>query len=336
MLSRPVLVGYLTGIALIMIAGQLENVTGVPVEGGAFLADIASFAGHIELVHGPTLGMSTTVLAFLIVVGTLLPRIPGPLVPCCWPQRRARCSHWTGSACAWSDRSPRDCRCPQCGHHARRPRAPAPGGAGGRRRRLLRQRTDSACVRRQAAPPPRFRSGVARPRGGEPRDRVPAGIPGQQQCWPHHGRPCRRWPQPAHLRGGSARGARRAHRGRTGARRAADRRTGRSGGVRGPAAGGRRRAAPHRPVPAFRAVHRPRHDDRGAPRRSALRRVDRGRAVDPRPAAAGLPPARRGAGLRSGPRRPARHRRLPSPTRRTSGIGHSPPSTSSPQPAGCC
>jgi sulfate permease, SulP family len=37
MLSRPVLVGYLTGIALIMIAGQLENVTGVPVEGGAFL-----------------------------------------------------------------------------------------------------------------------------------------------------------------------------------------------------------------------------------------------------------------------------------------------------------
>jgi high affinity sulfate transporter 1 len=80
MLSRPVLVGYLTGIALIMIAGQLENVTGVPVEGGAFLADIASFAGHIELVHGPTLGMSATVLAFLIVVGTLLPRIPGPLV----------------------------------------------------------------------------------------------------------------------------------------------------------------------------------------------------------------------------------------------------------------
>jgi sulfate permease, SulP family len=47
------------------------------VEGGAFLADTASFAGHIELVHGPTLGMSTTVLAFLIVVGTLLPRIPG-------------------------------------------------------------------------------------------------------------------------------------------------------------------------------------------------------------------------------------------------------------------
>jgi sulfate permease, SulP family len=80
MLPRPVLVGYLTGIALIMIAGQLENVTGVPVEGGAFLADTASFAGHIELVHGPTLGMSTTVLAFLIVVGTLLPRIPGPLV----------------------------------------------------------------------------------------------------------------------------------------------------------------------------------------------------------------------------------------------------------------
>jgi MFS superfamily sulfate permease-like transporter len=129
MLSRPVLVGYLTGIALIMIAGQLENVTGVPVEGGAFLADIASFAGHIELVHGPTLGMSTTVLAFLIVVGTLLPRIPGATggrVAGRSGERAARTGPGRHARGRTGPRGTAGAR--SSGHHARRHRASAPGG----------------------------------------------------------------------------------------------------------------------------------------------------------------------------------------------------------------
>ena len=44
LLSRPVLVGYLAGVAVIMIADQLRRVTGVPVTGETFLAQIASFA----------------------------------------------------------------------------------------------------------------------------------------------------------------------------------------------------------------------------------------------------------------------------------------------------
>jgi sulfate permease, SulP family len=36
LLSRPVLVGYMAGVALIMIAGQLRRVTGVPVKGRMF------------------------------------------------------------------------------------------------------------------------------------------------------------------------------------------------------------------------------------------------------------------------------------------------------------
>ena len=80
LLSRPVLVGYLAGIALIMISGQLENVTGVPTEGDTFLAELLSFAGGIGQVHVPTLVLSVAVLAFLVVVGALLPRVPGPLL----------------------------------------------------------------------------------------------------------------------------------------------------------------------------------------------------------------------------------------------------------------
>src|SRR6266496_2063298 len=42
LLSRPVLVGYMAGVALIMIAGQLGRVTGVPVTGSSFAADLVS------------------------------------------------------------------------------------------------------------------------------------------------------------------------------------------------------------------------------------------------------------------------------------------------------
>jgi SulP family sulfate permease len=80
LLSRPVLVGYLAGIALIMISGQLRNVTGVRVEGSTFLTDLASFVHNAGQVHGPTLVLAGAVLAFLIAVGALLPRAPGPLL----------------------------------------------------------------------------------------------------------------------------------------------------------------------------------------------------------------------------------------------------------------
>jgi SulP family sulfate permease len=80
LLSRPVLVGYLSGIALIMIASQLENVTGVPTEGDTFLAELVSFANGTGQAHLPTMLLSAGVLAFLIAIGALLPRVPGPLL----------------------------------------------------------------------------------------------------------------------------------------------------------------------------------------------------------------------------------------------------------------
>ncbi|HLU60142.1 MAG TPA: sulfate permease [Pseudonocardia sp.] len=80
LLSRPVLVGYLAGIALIMISGQLQNVTGVPTHGTTFLAQLVSFAGGVHAVHPPTLVLAAAVLAFLLAVGSLLPRLPVPLL----------------------------------------------------------------------------------------------------------------------------------------------------------------------------------------------------------------------------------------------------------------
>ena len=55
LLSKPVLVGYMAGIAVLMIVSQLEKVTGVPVDRGrASWPRSASFVGGLDQVHPPT------------------------------------------------------------------------------------------------------------------------------------------------------------------------------------------------------------------------------------------------------------------------------------------
>ena len=79
LLSRPVLVGYMAGLAAIMIAGQLGRVTGVPVSGRTFLSDLASFARHITSIQlAPTL-IAAAVVAFLFAARARWPTFPGPL-----------------------------------------------------------------------------------------------------------------------------------------------------------------------------------------------------------------------------------------------------------------
>lgn len=78
--SRPVLVGYMAGVAVIMMVGQLGTVTGVPVTGRSTVAEVRSFAGGLAELHLPTLLLSAGVLAFLLVAGRLVPRLPVPLI----------------------------------------------------------------------------------------------------------------------------------------------------------------------------------------------------------------------------------------------------------------
>lgn len=80
LLSRPVLVGYMTGVAVIMISGQLGKVTGVAVDGDEFTDQITSFVRDIGAVHWPTVALSAAVLALLLALYRWSPRFPGPLV----------------------------------------------------------------------------------------------------------------------------------------------------------------------------------------------------------------------------------------------------------------
>lgn len=80
LLSRPVLVGYMTGVAVIMISGQLDKVSGVEVTGDEFVDQIRSFASGLGSVQVPTVVLSAAVLALLLLLYRIAPRFPGPLV----------------------------------------------------------------------------------------------------------------------------------------------------------------------------------------------------------------------------------------------------------------
>lgn len=80
LLSRPVLVGYLTGLAVIMIVGQLTTFTGVPTEGESLTARLSSFVGNLDQVQLPTLGLAAGALIAMLVGARLWPKAPVPLI----------------------------------------------------------------------------------------------------------------------------------------------------------------------------------------------------------------------------------------------------------------
>ena len=51
LLSRPVLVGYMAGIAAIMVVSQLGKLVGVSVEADGFFAELSYLLHHLEEVH---------------------------------------------------------------------------------------------------------------------------------------------------------------------------------------------------------------------------------------------------------------------------------------------
>ncbi len=80
LLSRPILIGYMAGVAMIMIAGQLEKTTGVPVTGETFVDQVRSFFVNIGDVHGATLALGAAMLVFLFVGNHFFPKLPMPLI----------------------------------------------------------------------------------------------------------------------------------------------------------------------------------------------------------------------------------------------------------------
>lgn len=82
LLSKPVLVGYLNGSALILVGTQLGKLLGVPLERDPFLPRIAEALGKLPGAHLPTLAIGLALLALLFALRRWLPLVPGSLVAC--------------------------------------------------------------------------------------------------------------------------------------------------------------------------------------------------------------------------------------------------------------
>lgn len=80
LLSRPVLVGYLAGVALIMIVDQLTRLTGVRTTGTDFLPKLYSFVLNLAHVHWPTVCLTLAVLAVLFALPRYWHLVPRPLL----------------------------------------------------------------------------------------------------------------------------------------------------------------------------------------------------------------------------------------------------------------
>jgi high affinity sulfate transporter 1 len=80
LLSRPVMIGYMTGLALVMIAGQLGKITGVPVSGQEFVEQLRSFTAGANHARWPTIAVAASVLVLLLIAARVAPQVPGPLI----------------------------------------------------------------------------------------------------------------------------------------------------------------------------------------------------------------------------------------------------------------
>jgi high affinity sulfate transporter 1 len=79
-LSRPMLVGFLTGISISLIIGQFTRLTGVPIESDGLLRPIMELGSKVQFIHPQTLMVGVGVFLVIRLVQRLLPGKPAPLI----------------------------------------------------------------------------------------------------------------------------------------------------------------------------------------------------------------------------------------------------------------
>lgn len=82
LLSKPVLVGYLNGSALILIGTQLGKLLGVRLESEAFFLRAGEALLALPAAHLPTLALGLALIALVLVLKRYAPALPGSLAVC--------------------------------------------------------------------------------------------------------------------------------------------------------------------------------------------------------------------------------------------------------------
>jgi high affinity sulfate transporter 1 len=80
LLSKPILVGYMAGVAVLMIAGQLGKISRVKIDSEQVFGQIIEFLSNIDRIHLPTFILALCILVFLLVIQRRFPNAPAPLL----------------------------------------------------------------------------------------------------------------------------------------------------------------------------------------------------------------------------------------------------------------
>ena len=79
-LSKPILVGFLNGISLHILAGQLGKLFGFSIEAQGIIPKLVELVANFGQTHWPTLAVGAGTFAVLALSARLLPRLPAALV----------------------------------------------------------------------------------------------------------------------------------------------------------------------------------------------------------------------------------------------------------------
>jgi sulfate permease, SulP family len=78
--SKPILIGYMDGAALIIIESQLGKLFGIKTQGDAFFSKLWSIITQLGQTHWLTLAVGLALIAFLLMLRRISPKIPGPVI----------------------------------------------------------------------------------------------------------------------------------------------------------------------------------------------------------------------------------------------------------------
>jgi high affinity sulfate transporter 1 len=79
-ISLPVLTGFKAGIGVVIFVGQLGKVLGIPMVKGSFIQNIFSLWNVLGDIHWLTFAVALSILAILLFLPRLAPRLSAPLV----------------------------------------------------------------------------------------------------------------------------------------------------------------------------------------------------------------------------------------------------------------
>lgn len=79
-LAKPVLAGYMVGLALVILVGQLSSLLGIPSGSGNFFQVAYSVLTNLDNISGWTVAIGLGSLALILILQAVAPRLPASLI----------------------------------------------------------------------------------------------------------------------------------------------------------------------------------------------------------------------------------------------------------------